>query len=67
MVRKKLNTKKYIQDEFLWSWKVADCSLVDNLRAKKLNLPTFRLDAPVLIRARGGVEEKEYPVETLAR
>ena len=34
----------------LWSWKVADCSLVDNLIAKKLILPTFRLDAPVLLR-----------------
>ena len=26
----------------LWPWKVAECSLVDNLIAKKLNtLPTF--------------------------
>ena len=29
-------------------WKVAECSLVDNLIAKKLILPTFQLDAPVL-------------------
>ena len=34
------------------SWKDADCSLVDNLIAKKLILPTFRPDAPVLLRAR---------------
>ena len=33
-------------------WKVADCSLVDSLIAKKLILPTFQLDAPVLPRAR---------------
>ena len=26
----------------LWSWRVADCSLVDNLIAEKLILPTFR-------------------------
>ena len=32
--------------------KDADCSLVDNLIAKKLILPTFRLDAPVLLKAR---------------
>ena len=25
----------------LWSWNVADCSLVHNLIAKKLMLPTF--------------------------
>ena len=30
-------------------WKVADCSLVDNLIAKKLILPMFRPDAPVLL------------------
>ena len=30
-------------------WKVADCSFVHNLIAKKLVLPTFRLDAPVLL------------------
>ena len=36
----------------LWSWKVAECSLVDNLIAKKLILPTFRPDAPVLLRAK---------------
>ena len=34
------------------SWKAADCSLVDNLIAKKLILLTFRPDAPVLLRAR---------------
>ena len=33
----------------LWSWKVAECSLIDNLIAKKLILATFRLDAPVLL------------------
>ena len=44
-------------------WKVTDCSLVDNLIAKKLILPTFRLDALVLFRARG----LKHPVETLAR
>ena len=32
--------------------KDAECSLVDNLIAEKLILPTFRLDAPVLLRAR---------------
>ena len=47
----------------LWSWKVAECSLVDNLIAKKLILPMFRPDAPVLLRATGGLE---HPVETLA-
>ena len=47
----------------LWSWKIADCSLVDNLIAKKLILPTFRPDAPVLLRAR----VRRHPVETLAR
>ena len=33
----------------LRSWKVAECSLVDNLIAKKLTLATFRPDAPVLL------------------
>ena len=32
--------------------KNADCSLVDNLIGKKLILPTFRSDAPVLLKAR---------------
>ena len=32
--------------------KDAECSLVDNLIAEKLILPTFRPDAPVLLRAR---------------
>ena len=36
------------QQLILLSWKVADCSLVDNLIAKKLILPTFQPDAPVL-------------------
>ena len=44
--------------------KDAECSLVDNLIAEKLILPTFRPDAPVLLRARGGLE---HPVETSAR
>ena len=30
-------------------WKVADCSFLHNLIAKKLVLPMFRLDAPVLL------------------
>ena len=37
----------------LWSWKAADCSPVDNLIAKKLILPTFRPDTPVLLREVG--------------
>ena len=32
--------------------KDADCCLVDNMIAKKLILPTFRLDAPVLLKVR---------------
>ena len=36
----------------LWSWKDDNCSLVDNLIAKKLILPTFWPDALVLLRAR---------------
>ena len=32
--------------------KDVECSLVDNLIAEKLILPTFRPDAPVLLRAR---------------
>ena len=42
--------------------KDAEYSLVDNLIAEKLILPTFRPDAPVLLRARGGLE---HPVSLL--
>ena len=37
--------------------------LADNL-ILKLILPTFRLDAPILLRVRGGLE---HPIETSAR
>ena len=40
---------QYLTTFFL---KDAECSLVDNLIAEKLILPTFRSDAPVLLRAR---------------
>ena len=45
----------YSPDEFSVApviMKDAECSLVDNLIAEKLILPTFRPDAPVLLRAR---------------
>ena len=45
----------------LWSWKVAECSLVDNLIAKKLILLTFRPGAPVL-RTLSNFPGREFPM-----
>ena len=45
-------TKTCFKALYLVYRKDADCSLVDNLIAKRLILPTFRPDAPVLLRAR---------------
>ena len=52
----------YSPDEFSVApviMKDDECSLVDNLIAEKLILPTFRPDAPVLLRARVALRRTE--------